>query len=178
MPTTDKIKRQRGRPSTAPAPAAATYDGPTLDAIIRLTDEQVQASFKELGVEPSPFRWNEDDPELNVAHWFNFGVLDSSQPTGPVDLAKLKADSLAIHNECLRMELLWVYLTQWIDSLSDEQLIAEVERLSEDQLSVSEKRYAKKSELKERVQQLTWPVLVKESKLRVPIKNPITGEEV
>jgi len=44
-------------------------------------------------------------------------------------------------------------------------------------MSEGEKRYAKKSELKQRVQQLTWPVLIEESKLRVPVKNPITGEE-
>jgi len=41
-------------------------------------------------------------------------------------------------------------------------------------MSATEKRYAKKSELKEKVLSLIWPQVVKESKLYVEVQSPFS----
>ncbi len=156
-------RRSAPKKSAAPAPS---MDFPTLDAIIRMSQTQVEESFKALGVEPRPFHWSEDN-QLNISKYAEMGH------TGPVDLKALKASALAHHQGCLRTELMTAYITHWVCNLEDGQLIAEVERLSNRRMGESEKRYMKVEELREEVQQLLWPTLLAASTLYVPVTNPL-----
>ncbi len=175
------VKRPRGRPRKHPlVPVNAGYPGPSLDAILRLSDVQVAVGFDELGVEPSPFHWTEDD-QANVSLWHDFGMrmtdaeYSRTNPKTTAEIEGLRQSSFAIHQDNLRTELLGAHLAKWIDSLDDAQLVAEAERLSDTKFSESQKRYAKRSDLQQQVSELTWPVLIAASSLYVPPINPLDG---
>ena len=164
-----KRRPRRTAPKTSTPTPAPAFDFPSLDDIMRMTNEQVLASFDGLGVEPHKFGWHNEDNQLNVARYAPMGS------TGPVDVTALKDAALADYRACLRTELLGAYLAHWATSLDAGQLIAEIERMSEVSFSESERRYAKRSELQFRVQELAWPMLVSASTLYVPPTNPLPG---
>jgi len=177
------LKRRKGRPSTKKDEATPVtgYEGPSLDDIMQMSDQQVQASFNEIEVEPKPFIWSEDDDLLNVALWHDFGMMMTdaervkTQPKNNAEMKLLKASASAIHQECLRPALLSAHVQQWIDGLDDSQLIEQIEHLAGVTLSESEVRYAKVSDLKQRVFDLTWPTLIAASTLYVCPNNPLEG---
>jgi hypothetical protein len=171
------LPRRRGRPRKVPlAPQTQGYPGVSLDNILGMTDQQVQIAFDEIGEEPSPFHWSEDE-QLNRAAWSGFGQCDSSPSESVVPIAELHESSRAIHNGILKMELLSTHLRRWIDSLEDGALVAEVEWLTGEKLGESAKRYSKRSELQQQVSELTWPTLIAASKLYVPTINPLDGSK-
>ncbi|HEV8328932.1 MAG TPA: hypothetical protein VGQ08_15760 [Nitrospiraceae bacterium] len=172
-----KLKRKKGRPSAKQKDEAAPagYPFPSLDDILRMSEQQVQVSFDEIGAEPSPFRWSEDDPQINVSHWHDYGMTlsDADRLKSIPTMKDLKASAKAIHLQCLRTQLLQEHLKQWISSLSDTALIGEVEKMSGEKLSESAKRYSKRSDLMEQLEGFVWPVLIKASTLYVQPESPL-----
>ena len=190
MNDTAKIRRKRGRPTATKQQQESpvremVYPFPSLDQILQLSDQQVLVSFDELGVKPRLFSWHDDDNQWNVALWHDHGLTMTDadrlkaapRPTDKVGMATLRATALAIHQSCLRTELLGAYLRQWVESLDDASLVHEIERLGKTKLSESEIRYSKRADLQQQVSWMTWPVLVAASTLYVPLTNPLSKEE-
>jgi hypothetical protein len=170
---TDKIKRTRGRPTTKKqkVSSCASYDGPSLDSIMQLSDKQIDEAFDELGVEATPFRWHVEDDQWNMSAYAGYPmglgnepelILSKINPNDKASMKSMKATAYEIHRNQLRYQLLSAYMDKWIVGLRDDALLDEVQRLSE-KLSESEKRYTKRSELVQRLHWLVWPLLVNQS---------------
>lgn len=149
--TGKKITRKRGRPSAKQevSSQASTYNGPSADEVFyAMSDLEVTQAFNELGEEPRPaLPWFEGEP----------CVLDQNYVK--------PASALELNKACNRDHLLTLYLARWIESLDDTDLIQEYEQSSANKLSESEKRYLKRSDLRERLAHLVWPEIVSKSKL-------------
>jgi len=124
-----------------------TYDGPTREEVDALSDLDISDAFKTLGVEaPKAYAWFETPCILDIGDGH----------VSPKDAREFK-------RRCDRSQLLSAYLKKWIGSLTDKEVIAQIEYYSETKLSVSEERYTKREDFKEQLGWLLWPRLVNHS---------------
>lgn len=171
------VKRGRGRPRKVPLQPTGGYSGPSLDSVLQLSDVDVLLAFDGLeGAEPESFRWEDGDDQLNIARHHDYGMTMTELERKVVPpIQELKASAWERHQQGLRMQLMQEYVTRWVAGLSDSQLIQTVESLDNTTLSVSEKRYMKVQDMRERVQQLVWPTIIAASTLYVQPINPLEG---
>jgi len=128
------------------------YPGPTLAKVHSLTDAQVEAAFKKLGLETSPLPWHEDDPGRNVARFAVRETPDEMQVNwSKSDLAKLKADAMVWHSRCERVRLFSAYLQTWTDTLDEAHLWDTFTDITGEKPSVSERRYTDVFKLRAKV---------------------------